>query len=220
MNFCSLLFADSLVSAGSVSLPTQSPCQLRLLLFVLSWLVLFPLAALMWGGLFNEISHLMADFPDTGSLLLGPRRSENKQRNFWSYAEQSVSHGWVGSRLWRLWKTVKHLPGEKQLWPTLETPHPAPFQKMLTRGCFWFISFPASACLFGPLLPWDCPNFSVLYRESFVQISASHSHHAAFLHILAPLSSEEPHTLCCCPGPLHGLPSPMEHSITAGQAPA
>lgn len=48
---------------------------------------------------FNEISHLMAEFPDTGSLLLGPRRFKNKQRNFSTHTEQSVSHGWVGSRL-------------------------------------------------------------------------------------------------------------------------
>lgn len=102
MNFCSLLFGygqKNLILAGLASLPTHSLWRLRLLLFVLSWLVPFPLAALMREGLFNEISRLVTEFPDTGSLLLGPRRFKNKRRNFSTHVEQSVSREWVGSRL-------------------------------------------------------------------------------------------------------------------------
>lgn len=93
------LRSENLVLARLASLPTHSPWQLRLLLFVLRWLVPFLLAALIWEVLFNEISHLTAEFPDTGSLLLDPRRFKNMQRNFSTHAEQSVSHGRAGSRL-------------------------------------------------------------------------------------------------------------------------
>lgn len=93
-------------------------------------------------------------------------------------------------------------------WRKVASTYPGdPYSRFLSentnRGCFWFIPFLACAWLFGPLFPWDCLSFSVLYREGFIQISASPSHHTALLHILAPLKSEEPRTLCCCPGPLH-----------------
>lgn len=83
------------------------------------------------------------------------------------------------------------------------------------RGCFWSISCLACACLFAPLFPWDYLHFSVLYREGFIQISASPSYHTALLHV----SQENPMVSAAALDHPSRLPSPMEHSITAGQAP-
>lgn len=134
-------------------------------------------------GLFSAVSCLMAAFPDTGRLFLGCRRFKNRQRNFSTRVEQSVSPGWVSG--WAAgWAPVALEEGKASPWRKAALIYPGDpsscsLSENTKRGCFWFFPFPAWAWLFGPSFPQHCLSLPKLDREGFVQISDLPSNQAA-----------------------------------------